>query len=59
MNVAYMTVLTVPEIVSSSAVAMTLGDKYLGVMTPLIPLGVAVSTFGSAMAVQFSITRLV
>lgn len=57
MNIAYMTVLTVPEIVSSNAVAMTLGDRYLGVMSPIIPLGVAISTFGSAMAVQFSITR--
>lgn len=58
MNTAYMTVLSVPEIASSNAVAMALGDKYLGVMSPIIPLGVAVSTFGCAMAIQFSVTRL-
>lgn len=59
MNAAYMTVLTVPEITESNAVAMTLGDRYLGVMSPVIPLGVAISTFGCAMAIQFSVTRSV
>jgi L-type amino acid transporter 9 len=34
------------------------GDRILGVMSVIIPLGVALSTFGCALSVQFSVTRL-
>lgn len=59
MNTSYMTVLTVSEITNSTAVAMVMGDRILGSFAPLVPLGVAISTFGCAMAIQFSVTRQV
>jgi L-type amino acid transporter 9 len=34
------------------------GDKILGVLNFIIPLGVALSTFGCALSIQFSVTRL-
>lgn len=58
MNVAYMAVLTVPEMIAAPAVAVVFGDRILGVMTFIIPLGVALSTFGCALSIQFSVTRL-
>ncbi|KAJ9577765.1 hypothetical protein L9F63_005685 [Diploptera punctata] len=58
MNLAYMTVLTIPEMIAAPAVAVVFGDRVLGVMSFLIPLGVALSTFGCALSVQFSVTRL-
>lgn len=57
MNTAYMTILSFDEITSSTAVAMTLGDKLLGSFAVIMPLGVAVSTFGCATAVQLGATR--
>lgn len=57
MNASYMTVLSVEEITSSKAVAMTLGDKKLGSYSIVMPLGVAVSTFGCATAIQLGSTR--
>lgn len=57
MNVAYMTILSVDEIISSSAVAMTIGEKMLGSFSVIMPLGVAVSTFGCATAIQLGVTR--
>ncbi|XP_063227254.1 b(0,+)-type amino acid transporter 1-like [Bacillus rossius redtenbacheri] len=58
MNVAYLTVLTVPEMVGAQAVAVVFGDRVLGVMSFVIPVGVALSTFGCALSVQFGVTRL-
>nr|CAD7258620.1 unnamed protein product [Timema shepardi] len=58
MNVAYMTVLTIPEMIAAPAVAVLFGDKVLGPMSFVIPLGVALSTFGCALSVQFGVTRL-
>lgn len=52
-----MTVLTVPEITSSTAVAMTFGNKLLTPFQAVMPLGVAISAFGCAMAYQFGISR--
>lgn len=57
MNAAYMTVLSVDEIISSNAVAMTLGTKMLGSFAVIMPLGVALSTFGCATSVQLGTTR--
>ena len=34
------------------------GDRILGVMNVIIPIGVALSTFGCALSIQFSVTRL-
>nr|CAH7757669.1 unnamed protein product [Callosobruchus chinensis] len=62
MNVAYMTVLTQQEIITAhdqqQAVAVLFGEKALGSMAFFIPLGVAVSTFGCALSLQFGVTRL-
>ncbi|XP_063911416.1 b(0,+)-type amino acid transporter 1-like [Zophobas morio] len=58
MNVAYMSVLSIPEIMSAKAVAVTFGERVLGPMAFLIPLGVALSTFGCALSIQFGVTRV-
>ncbi|KAJ2942117.1 hypothetical protein O0L34_g11033 [Tuta absoluta] len=58
MNVAYMTVMSYAEMTSLPAVAVTFGARVLGKGSFLIPLGVAVSTFGCAMSVQFGVTRV-
>ena len=57
MNVAYMTVLSVPEMISAKAVAVTFGERVLGPFAFVIPLGVALSTFGCALSIQFGVTR--
>lgn len=57
MNMSYMTAMTTDEMLSSQAVAITFGSKMLGSFLFVIPLGVTISTFGCAMAVQFSNTR--
>lgn len=59
MNISYMTVLTIPEITNSTAVAMTFGNKLLTPFEAVMPLGVAISAFGCAMAYQFGISRFV
>lgn len=58
MNVAYMTVLTVPEMIAAPAVAVVFGDRMLGVMNFIIPVGVAIATFGCALSGQFTTARL-
>lgn len=58
MNLAYMTVLTPMEMMKADAVAVVFGDRVLGPFSFIIPLGVALSTFGCAMSIQFSTTRL-
>ncbi|XP_052756479.1 b(0,+)-type amino acid transporter 1-like isoform X1 [Galleria mellonella] len=58
MNVAYMTVLSYAEMISVPAVAVAFGARVLGPASFLIPLGVAIATFGCAMSVQFGITRV-
>lgn len=57
MNVAYMAVLTISEMESATAVAVDFGDRVLGPMKFIIPLGVAISTFGCALSIQFSVAR--
>lgn len=57
MNASYMTILSVDEIISSNAVAMTLGERMLGSFAVIMPLGVAISTFGCATAIQIGVTR--
>lgn len=57
MNISYMTVLTIPEMIDAPAVAVLWGEKVLGPFSFLIPLGVALSTFGCALSIQFGVTR--
>lgn len=58
MNLAYMTVLTPYEMMNSPAVGISFGDRVLGPFSFIIPVGVALSTFGCALSIQFSVTRL-
>ncbi|CAD7080758.1 unnamed protein product [Hermetia illucens] len=58
MNLAYMTVLTPTEMMNAPAVAVAFGERVLGPFAFIIPLGVALSTFGCAMSIQFGVTRL-
>lgn len=58
MNMAYMTVLSPEEMVNSEAVGLDFGARTLGSFSFLIPLGVALSTFGCALSIQFGVTRL-
>lgn len=57
MNISYMTALTIPEMVNAPAVAVLYGEKVLGPMQFVIPVGVAFATFGCALSLQFSVTR--
>lgn len=57
-NIAYFSVLTTYEIRSSLAVAVTFGDKMLGMFAFLMPLFVACSTFGSLNGAIFASSRL-
>lgn len=58
MNLAYMTVLSPSEMISSPAVAVEFGRRILGPFAFLIPLGVSLATFGCALSIQFGVTRL-
>lgn len=58
MNLAYMTVLTSSEMISAPAVAVEFGNRVLGPVAFLIPLGVALSTFGCVLSIQFGTTRI-
>uniref|UniRef100_A0A182J4Q0 b(0,+)-type amino acid transporter 1 n=1 Tax=Anopheles atroparvus TaxID=41427 RepID=A0A182J4Q0_ANOAO len=58
MNLAYMTVLSMGEMIVSEAVGIDFGDRALGSFSFLIPLGVALATFGCALSIQFGVTRL-
>ncbi|XP_054720152.1 Y+L amino acid transporter 2-like [Uloborus diversus] len=57
-NVAYFSVLTRSEILASNAVAGAFGDKILGMMAWVMPLCVAMSTFGGLNGGIFSSARL-
>ena len=57
-NVAYFAVLSSTEILSSSAVAVTFGNKMFGVMRWIIPFFVACSTFGAVNSGIFASSRL-
>lgn len=57
MNIAYMIVLEKSEMINAEAVGLTFGEKTLGSFSFLIPLGVALSTFGCALSIQFGVTR--
>ncbi|XP_011495307.1 PREDICTED: b(0,+)-type amino acid transporter 1-like isoform X2 [Ceratosolen solmsi marchali] len=58
MNLMYMSVLTKAEMISAPAVVVVWAAKVLpSWMSFVIPLGVAVSTFGCGLSVQFGVTR--
>ncbi|KAK1138117.1 hypothetical protein K0M31_002602 [Melipona bicolor] len=57
-NIAYFVVLTQDEILASNAVAVTFSDKLLGVMSWIMPLFVACSTFGALNGAIFASSRL-
>lgn len=58
MNFSYLIVLTPYEMTHSKAVAVAFGLRVLGSYAFIIPIGVAVATFGCALSIQFSVTRL-
>ncbi|KAL1117204.1 hypothetical protein AAG570_004531, partial [Ranatra chinensis] len=58
MNVAYMTVLNLEEIVSAQAVAIMFSERLFGSFSFFVPLAVALSTFGCSLSVQFGVSRL-
>ncbi|XP_058795708.1 b(0,+)-type amino acid transporter 1 isoform X2 [Phymastichus coffea] len=57
-NVSYLAVMSPLEMIESEAVAVSFGNRILGVMAWLMPLSVAVSTFGSANGTLFAAGRL-
>uniref|UniRef100_A0A673AEG4 Solute carrier family 7 member 8b n=1 Tax=Sphaeramia orbicularis TaxID=375764 RepID=A0A673AEG4_9TELE len=57
-NVAYVTAMTPQELVASNAVAVTFGEKLLGVMSWIMPISVALSTFGGVNGSLFTSSRL-
>ena len=57
-NVSYLTVMSPLEMMTSEAVAVTFGNRLLGVMAWLMPLSVTISTFGSANGTLFAAGRL-
>lgn len=58
MNFSYLIVLSPSEMINSNAVAVEFGQRVFGPFAFIIPLGVALATFGCALSIQFSVTRL-
>lgn len=58
MNFSYLIVLSPEEMIASNAVAVEFGRRVFGPFAFIIPLGVALATFGCALSIQFSVTRL-
>nr|CAD7453769.1 unnamed protein product [Timema tahoe] len=57
-NLAYFAVLTSDEMLTSTAVAVTFGDKMFGSMSWTVPVFVALSTFGGVNGILFTSARL-
>ena len=57
-NIAYFTVLTPHELLTSNAVAVTFGNRMLGSFHWIMPLSVALSTFGGLNGGIFASSRL-
>ncbi|XP_069020469.1 large neutral amino acids transporter small subunit 2 [Embiotoca jacksoni] len=57
-NVAYITAMSPQELLAANAVAVTFGEKLLGVMWWLMPMSVALSTFGGVNGSLFTSSRL-
>jgi amino acid transporter len=57
-NVAYFAVLSPDEVLTSNAVAVTFGERVLGLFSWIMPLSVALSTFGGLNGGIFASSRL-
>ncbi|KAM7378840.1 hypothetical protein PAMP_004435 [Pampus punctatissimus] len=57
-NMAYVTAMSPQELLASNAVAVTFGEKLLGVMSWIMPISVALSTFGGVNGSLFTSSRL-
>ncbi|XP_064467568.1 large neutral amino acids transporter small subunit 2-like [Ornithodoros turicata] len=57
-NIAYFTVVTPQEMLSSPAVAVTFAQRMFGVMAWIMPVFVGLSTFGGLNGIMFTIARL-
>ncbi|XP_047240762.1 asc-type amino acid transporter 1 isoform X3 [Girardinichthys multiradiatus] len=57
-NIAYFSSMSPEELLSSNAVAVTFGEKLLGVFAIIMPISVAFSTFGGINGYLFTSSRL-
>ncbi|XP_078576152.1 cystine/glutamate transporter-like [Branchiostoma floridae x Branchiostoma japonicum] len=57
-NVAYITVMTSQEVLTSGAVAITFADRVLGVMSWIIPVSVSASCFSCVNCMMLSTSRV-
>merc|ERR1719187_1175625 len=57
-NISYLVVMSPSEMMISDAVAVTFGSRTLGMLSWLMPLSVAISTFGAANGTIFAAGRL-
>jgi amino acid transporter len=57
-NIAYFAVLAPDEVLASNAVAVTFGERVLGFFSWIMPLSVALSTFGGLNGGIFASSRL-
>ncbi|XP_054916012.1 LOW QUALITY PROTEIN: solute carrier family 7 member 10a [Poeciliopsis prolifica] len=57
-NIAYFTSMTPEELLASNAVAVTFGEKLLGIFSWVMPISVALSTFGGINGYLFTSSRL-
>ncbi|XP_044532823.1 large neutral amino acids transporter small subunit 2-like [Gracilinanus agilis] len=57
-NIAYVTAMSPQELLASNAVAVTFGEKLLGVVAWIMPISVALSTFGGVNGSLFTSSRL-
>ncbi|XP_061631032.1 asc-type amino acid transporter 1 isoform X3 [Phyllopteryx taeniolatus] len=57
-NMAYFSSMSSDELLSSNAVAVTFGEKLLGMFSVIMPISVALSTFGGINGYLFTSSRL-
>ncbi|KPP59892.1 asc-type amino acid transporter 1-like [Scleropages formosus] len=56
-NIAYFSSMTPEELLASNAVAVTFGEKLLGMFSSIMPISVALSTFGGINGYLFTSSR--